>query len=111
MDPETEPFTDYCDWAVANVRERLRGNDADAIVRLRGDIQTAAKGGANARRDGCWQEVPPKLPGTFQISTRSSSGRSRRWNARSFSAFGVDTEFPDVAAGCSISFQQHACQL
>ncbi len=65
MDPETEPFTDYCDWAVANVRERLRGNDADAIVRLRGDIQTAAKGGANARRGLLLPRGTAEVGGSF----------------------------------------------
>ena len=45
-------FTDYCDWVVADIQERLRGNDADAIVRLRAFVQAVAKGGANTRR-GC----------------------------------------------------------
>jgi TetR/AcrR family transcriptional regulator, transcriptional repressor for nem operon len=58
-------FTDYCDWAVADVAERLRGNDADAIVRLRAYIQTAAKGGANARR-GCML-----AKGTAEVAARS----------------------------------------
>ena len=45
-------FTDYCDWVVADIKERLRGDDEGAIERLRAYIQSAAKGGAAARR-GC----------------------------------------------------------
>ena len=58
-------FTDYCDWAVADLEQRLRGNDADAIVRLRAYILSAAKGGANARR-GCML-----AKGTAEIAARS----------------------------------------
>ena len=57
-------FTDYCDWVVADLEERLRGDDADAMVRLRAYIQTAAKGGANARR-GCML-----AKGTAEVAAR-----------------------------------------
>jgi len=71
-------FTDYCDWAVADLEERLRGNDADAIVRLRAYIQTAAKGGANARR-GCMlakgtAEVAGRFPDVDKIIERTAGG-------------------------------------
>ncbi len=59
-------FTDYCDWVVADIKERLRGNDSDAIVRLRAYVQAAAKGGANARR-GCML-----AKGTAEVAARSS---------------------------------------
>jgi TetR/AcrR family transcriptional repressor of nem operon len=45
-------FTDYCDWAIKDAEERLRGSDEGAIMRLRKYIQTAAKGAAGSRR-GC----------------------------------------------------------
>jgi AcrR family transcriptional regulator len=45
-------FTDYCDWAVKDAEERLRGSDEDAIVRLRKYVQTSAKAAAKSRR-GC----------------------------------------------------------
>jgi AcrR family transcriptional regulator len=48
-------FTDYCDWAVADLEERLRGDDAGAIERLRAYVRSAAMGGAKARR-GCMLE-------------------------------------------------------
>ena len=68
-------FTDYCDWVVADIRKRLRGNDADAIVRLRAYVQTAAKGGANARR-GCMlakgtAEVAGRFPEADKIIERT----------------------------------------
>ena len=68
-------FTDYCDWAVADVEERLRGDDASAIVRLRAYIQAAAKGGANARR-GCMlakgaAEVAGRFPDVDKIIERT----------------------------------------
>jgi TetR/AcrR family transcriptional regulator, transcriptional repressor for nem operon len=74
-------FTDYCDWAVADVEERLRGSDADAIVRLRAYIQTAAKGGANARR-GCMlakgtAEVAARFPDVDKIIERTFKAMER----------------------------------
>jgi TetR/AcrR family transcriptional repressor of nem operon len=74
-------FTDYCDWAVADLEERLRGNDADAIVRLRAYIQTAAKGGANARR-GCMlakgtAEVAARFPDVDKIIERTFKAMER----------------------------------
>ncbi len=74
-------FTDYCDWAVADIEERLRGNDADAIVRLRAYIQTAAKGGANARR-GCMlakgtAEVAGRFPDVDKIIERTFKAMER----------------------------------
>jgi AcrR family transcriptional regulator len=74
-------FTDYCDWAVADVEERLRGNDADALVRLRAYIQTAAKGGANARR-GCMlakgtAEVAGRFPDVDKIIERTFKAMER----------------------------------
>ncbi len=59
-------FTDYCDWAVADLEERLSGNDAGAVARLRAYIQSAAKGGPNARR-GCML-----AKGTAEVSARSA---------------------------------------
>jgi AcrR family transcriptional regulator len=74
-------FTDYCDWAVADLEERLRGNDADAIVRLRAYIQTAAKGGASARR-GCMlakgtAEVAGRFPDVDKIIERTFKAMER----------------------------------
>ena len=74
-------FTDYCDWVVADIKERLRGNDADAIVRLRAYIQTAAKGGANARR-GCMlakgtAEVAGRFPDVDKIIERTFKAMER----------------------------------
>jgi TetR/AcrR family transcriptional repressor of nem operon len=74
-------FTDYCDWAVADVEERLRGNDADAIVRVRAYIQSAAKGGANARR-GCMlakgtAEVGGRFPDVDKIIERTFKAMER----------------------------------
>jgi TetR/AcrR family transcriptional regulator, transcriptional repressor for nem operon len=74
-------FTDYCGWAVANLEERLRGNDADAIVRLRAYIQSAAKGGANARR-GCMlskgtAEVVARCPDVDKIIERTFKAMER----------------------------------
>jgi TetR/AcrR family transcriptional repressor of nem operon len=68
-------FTDYCDWAVADLVERLRGDDAGAIVRLRAYVQSAAKGGASARR-GCMlakgtAEVAARFPDVDKIIERT----------------------------------------
>ena len=74
-------FTDYCDWVVADLEERLRGSDAGAIVRLRAYIQSAAKGGANARR-GCMlakgtAEVAARSPDVDKIIERTFKGMER----------------------------------
>ena len=74
-------FTDYCDWAVADLEERLRGDDAGAIVRLRAYIQAAAKGGANARR-GCMlakgtAEVAGRFPDVDKIIERTFKAMER----------------------------------
>ena len=74
-------FTDYCDWAVADLEERLRGDDAGAIVRLRAYIQAAAKGGANARR-GCMlakgtAEVAGRFPNVDKIIERTFKAMER----------------------------------
>ncbi len=74
-------FTDYCDWAVADLEERLRGNDADAIVRLRAYIQSASQGGANARR-GCMlakgtAEVAGRFPDVDKIIERTFKAMER----------------------------------
>lgn len=45
-------FTDYCDWAIKDCEERLRGSDDGAIMRLRKFVQMAAKRAAGSRR-GC----------------------------------------------------------
>ncbi len=58
-------FTEYCDWAVADIKERLRGDDAGAIVRLRAYIQSAAKGGANARRGCMLAKATAEVAGRF----------------------------------------------
>jgi len=74
-------FADYCDWAVADLKERLRGNDADAILRLRAYIQTAAKGGAKASR-GCMlakgtAELAGRFPDVDKIIERTFKGMER----------------------------------
>ncbi len=74
-------FTDYCDWAVADIEKRLRGDDADAIVRLRAYVQSAAKGGANARR-GCMlakgtAEVAGRFPDVDKIIERTFKAMER----------------------------------
>ncbi len=74
-------FTDYCDWAVADLEERLGGNDPDAIVRLRAYIQSAAKGSANARR-GCMlakgsAEVAGRFPDVDKIIERTFKAMER----------------------------------
>ena len=74
-------FTDYCDWAVADLEERLRGDDADAIARLRAYVLTAAKGGAKARR-GCMlgngtAEVAGRSPDVDKIIERSFKAMER----------------------------------
>jgi AcrR family transcriptional regulator len=74
-------FTDYCDWAVANIEERLRGDDGGAIERLRLYIQSAAKGGASARR-GCMlangtAEVTGRSPDVDKIIERTFKAMER----------------------------------
>ncbi len=74
-------FTDYCDWAVADLQGRLRGDDAGAIVRLREYVQSAAKGGANARR-GCMlakgtAEVAARFPEIDKIIERTFKAMER----------------------------------
>jgi TetR/AcrR family transcriptional repressor of nem operon len=74
-------FTDYCDWAVTDLKERLSGNDADAIVRLRAYIQSAAKGGTNARR-GCMlakgtAELAGRFPDVDKIIERTFKAMER----------------------------------
>jgi TetR/AcrR family transcriptional regulator, transcriptional repressor for nem operon len=74
-------FTDYCDWAVADLEQRMRGDDTGAIVRLRAYIQSAAKGGANARR-GCvlangTAEVAGRFPDVDKIIERTFKAMER----------------------------------
>ena len=74
-------FTDYCDWAVADLEERLRGDDAEAILRLRAYVQSAAKGGAGARR-GCMlangtAEVAGRFPDVDKIIARTFKAMER----------------------------------
>src|SRR5580704_10726510 len=74
-------FTDYCDWVVTDIEGRLRGDDADAIERLRGYIRTAAKGGANARR-GCMlakgtAEVAARFPDVDKVIERTFKAMER----------------------------------
>jgi len=45
-------FIDYCDWAIKDYEERLRGTDDGAIMRLRKLVQMAAKSAPGSRR-GC----------------------------------------------------------
>jgi AcrR family transcriptional regulator len=45
-------LTDYCDWSIQDIKERLRGSDEDAIGRLRKYVRASAKGAAGSRR-GC----------------------------------------------------------
>jgi TetR/AcrR family transcriptional repressor of nem operon len=56
-------FTDYCDWAIKDAEERLRGSDEGAIMRLRKFVQTAAKGACSRR--GCMQ-----AKGTAELAGR-----------------------------------------
>ena len=58
-------FTDYCDWAIQDIRERLRGSDEDAIARLRKYIRSAAKGGAGSRRGCMLAKATAELAGRF----------------------------------------------
>jgi AcrR family transcriptional regulator len=74
-------FTDYCAWAVTDLEERLRGDDADAIVRLRAYLQSAAKGGANARR-GCMlgngtAEIAGRFPDVDKVIDRTFKAMER----------------------------------
>ena len=74
-------FTIIRDWAVADLRNACGGNDADAIVRLRAYIQSAAKGGANARR-GCMlakgtAEVAARFPDVDKIIERTFKAMER----------------------------------
>ena len=58
-------FTDYCDWAIQDIRERLIGSDESAIVRLRKYVRTAAKGGAASRRGCMLAKATAELAGRF----------------------------------------------
>jgi TetR/AcrR family transcriptional repressor of nem operon len=58
-------FTDYCEWAIQDIRERLRGSDEDAIVRLRKYVRTAAKGAAGSRRGCMLAKATAELAGRF----------------------------------------------
>jgi AcrR family transcriptional regulator len=74
-------FDDYCKWVVADIKTRLHGDDADAIVRLRAYIQSAAQGGANARR-GCMlakgtAETAARFPEVDKIIQRTFKAMER----------------------------------
>lgn len=74
-------FSDYCDWVVADLKERLRGSDEDAIVRLRAYIQSASKGGAKARR-GCMlakgtAETAGRFPDVDEVIERTFKAMER----------------------------------
>lgn len=74
-------FTDYCDWAVEDLQERLRGDDAGAIERLRAYVQAATKGGANARR-GCMlakgtAEIAGRFPDVDKVIERTFKAMER----------------------------------
>lgn len=58
-------FADYCDWAVQNIQERLRGSDEGAIVRLRKYVRAAAKGAAGSRRGCMLAKATAELAGRF----------------------------------------------
>lgn len=58
-------FTDYCEWAIQDIQERLRGSDKDAIARLRKYIRSAAKGGAGSRRGCMLAKATAELAGRF----------------------------------------------
>ncbi len=74
-------FTDYCDWAIEDIRERLRGSDEGALVRLRKYVRASAKGAAGARRGcmlakttaelaGCIPEIDKVIETTFAALER-----------------------------------------
>jgi len=74
-------FDDYCEWVVADIKARLRGDDADAIARLRAYAQSAAGGGANARR-GCMlakgtAETAARFPEVDKIIQRTFKAMER----------------------------------
>ncbi len=58
-------FTDYCDWAVQNINERLGGDDAGAFARLRKYVQESAKGAAASRRGCMLAKGTAELRGRF----------------------------------------------
>lgn len=45
-------FTDYCDWAIEDYQQRLRGSDDGAMARLRDLVRTAIRSRSGSRR-GC----------------------------------------------------------
>ncbi len=74
-------FADYCDWAIQDIQERLTGNDAGAIVRLRKYIRAGAKGAASSRR-GCMlakatAEVAGRFPEVDKIIQRTFAALER----------------------------------
>ena len=58
-------FTDYCDWAVENAKERLLGDHEGALARLRKYVQTSAKGAATSRRGCMLAKGAAELRGRF----------------------------------------------
>jgi AcrR family transcriptional regulator len=74
-------FDDYCAWVVTDIKARLRGDDADAIERLRAYIQSAAQGGVKARR-GCMlakgtAETAARFPDVDKIIQRTFKAMER----------------------------------
>ncbi len=58
-------LTGYCDWAIQDIQERLRGNDDGAILRLRKYIRAAAKGAASSRRGCMLAKATAEVAGRF----------------------------------------------
>jgi TetR/AcrR family transcriptional regulator, transcriptional repressor for nem operon len=58
-------FADYCDWALENAAERLRGDDAGAAARLRKYVLSSAKGCVGNRRGCMLAKGTAELAGRF----------------------------------------------
>lgn len=67
-------FTDYCNWAIQDIQERLRGSDESAIDRLRKYIRASGKAGAASRRGCMLAKATAELAGRFpEVDARIES--------------------------------------
>jgi len=68
-------FTDYCDWAIEDYEQRLRGSDDGAMARLRDLVRTAIRSRSGSRR-GCMlakgtAEVAGRFPNVDRVIERT----------------------------------------
>lgn len=58
-------LTEYCDWAISDYEERLRGDDEGALMRLRRFLKATAKCGPGPRRGCMLAKGVAELAGRF----------------------------------------------